>query len=157
MFMSLEGMVYEVAVTGGAVQVTEPWSINPKDIEGATDLNGVPIDADDDWRIGGGQAFAYNAKTNMLVTLMHQGGGQETFEDPGTQVWAFSTQTRRRAYILELDEETMGASIELTGDAEPLLIIAPARGGELLIHDALSSRLLRSMSDLGGRMIQRLE
>ncbi|WOJ97163.1 amine dehydrogenase large subunit [Congregibacter brevis] len=157
MFMSLEGMVYEVSVANGAVQISEPWSINPEDIEDAADLNGVPIEADDDWRIGGRQAFAYNASANLLVTLMHQGGGQETFEDPGTQVWAFSTQTRRRAYVLELDEETMGSSLELTADDEPLLLIAPADGGELLIHDALSSRLLRTVPEINASMIQRLE
>ncbi|MFK8043577.1 amine dehydrogenase large subunit [Congregibacter sp.] len=157
MFMSLEGMVYEVSVANGAVQISKPWSINPEDIEDAADLNGVPIEADDDWRIGGRQAFAYNASANLLVTLMHQGGGQETFEDAGTQVWAFSTQTRRRAYVLELDEETMGSSLELTADDEPLLLIAPADGGELLIHDALSSRLLRTVPEINASMIQRLE
>ncbi|WOJ92729.1 amine dehydrogenase large subunit [Congregibacter variabilis] len=157
MFMSLEGHVYEVAVKDGAVNVSEPWSINPADEEGAADLNGVPIDPDDNWRISGRQAFAYNAKANLLVTLMHEGGGQETFEDPGTQIWAFSTKTKRRAYVLELDEETKGVSVELTADAEPLLIIAPAKGGELLIHDGVSSRLLRTMPEINASLVQRLE
>lgn len=157
MFMSLEGHVYEVAVKDGAVNISEPWSINPPDEEGATDLNGVPTDPDDHWRISGRQAFAYNAETNLLVTLMHEGGGQETFEDPGTQVWAFSTKTKRRAYVLELDEETKGVSVELTADAQPLLIIAPAKGGELLIHDGVSSRLLRTMPEINANLVQRLE
>lgn len=157
MFMSLEGHVYEVAVKNGAVNISEPWSINPPDEEGATDLNGVPTDPDDHWRISGRQAFAYNAETNLLVTLMHEGGGQETFEDPGTQVWAFSTKTKRRAYVLELDEETKGVSVELTADAQPLLIIAPAKGGELLIHDGVSSRLLRTMPEINASLVQRLE
>jgi methylamine dehydrogenase heavy chain len=157
MFMSLEGHVYEVEVKDGAVQVSEPWSINPPDAEGATDLNGVPIEADDNWRIGGRQAFAYNAATGLLVTLMHEGGGQETFEDPGTQVWGFSTKTRRRAYVIELNEETKGASLELTADDQPLLMIAPADGGDLLIHDGLSSRLLRTVPEINAGLIQRLE
>jgi methylamine dehydrogenase heavy chain len=157
MFLSLEGDVYEVAIENGEVQVSEPWSINPPDTEGATDLNGVPIEPDDSWRISGRQAFAYNAETGLLVTLMHEGGGQETFEDPGTQVWGFSTKTRRRAYVIELDEESKGVSVELTADAQPLLIIAPAKGGELLIHDGLSSRLLRSVSEINASLIQRLE
>ncbi|MFT4875044.1 MAG: methylamine dehydrogenase heavy chain [Congregibacter sp.] len=157
MFMSLEGHVYEVAVKDGAVNVSEPWSINPADEEDAADINGVPIDPDDNWRISGRQAFAYNAEANLLVTLMHEGGGQETFEDPGTQVWAFSTKTQRRAYVLELDEETKGVSVELTADEEPLLIIAPAKGGELLIHDGVSSRLLRTMPEIKANLVQRLE
>ncbi|EAQ98230.1 amine dehydrogenase large subunit [Congregibacter litoralis] len=157
MFLSLEGQVYEVTVANSEVQVSQPWSINPQDAEDAVDLNGVPIDADDDWRIGGRQPFAYNAEAGLLVTLMHQGGGQETFEDPGTQVWAFSTKTRRRAYVLELDEETKGSSVELTADGEPLLLIAPANGGELLIHDALNSRLLRTVPEINASTLQRLE
>jgi methylamine dehydrogenase heavy chain len=71
MFLSLEGHVFEATVSSGAIHVSEPWSINPTDIPDAADLNGVPIAADDDWRIGGRQPFAYNAANNLLVTLMH--------------------------------------------------------------------------------------
>ena len=85
--------MFEVTVDGGSVVVSEPWSINPPDEEDAVDLNGVPIEPDDDWRIGGRQPFAYNAENNLLVTLMHEGGGQETFEDAGTEIWAFNVGT----------------------------------------------------------------
>lgn len=159
LFVSLEGQVYDVSVNDGAVEVTAGWSINPVDEEGATDLNGVPIPADDSWRIGGRQPFAYNAEHELLVTLMHEGGGQETFEDMGTQIWAFSAATGRRAYVLELEEEVHAGSVMLTGDDEPLLLISTDNDGELLIYDALTSRLLNRVPELGGSWgatIQRL-
>ena len=141
------------------VLVSDPWNINPPDVEGATDLNGVPIEPDDSWRIGGRQAFAYNAATGLLVTVMHEGGGQETFEDAGTQIWAFSARTGRRAYVLELDEDVHASAIELTGDDDPLLLIATDRDGEVHVHDALNSRRLHVVPELGGSWgasIQRL-
>lgn len=160
LFLSLEGQVFEASLADGGVTVSAPWSINPRDVEGATDLNGVPIDPDDSWRVGGRQAFAYNAKQKLLVTIMHEGGGQETFEDPGTQIWAFSTETRRRAYILELDDEILAGSVELTADDAPLLLVSTNNDGELQVYDALSSRLLHRIAELGGSWgstIQRLK
>jgi len=155
LFMSLEGRVFDVALKEGAIEVSEPWFINPPDVEGATDLNGVPIEADDGWRIGGTQPFAYNAARGILVTIMHEGGGQETFEDSGTQLWAFSMETGRRAYVVEMEEGVKAKSVEMTGDAQPLLLVATDKDDELLVHDALSSRQLRTIPELG-RKIQRL-
>jgi methylamine dehydrogenase heavy chain len=159
LFLSLEGHVYEVSVEGDEVVISEPWSINPPDVEGAVDLNGVPIRADDDWRIGGSQPFAYNAANRLLLTLMHEGGGQETFEDAGTQIWAFDTVLKRRAYVLDLDKDGAGGktrAIEMTSDDRPLLLI-PMQGSEdLAIHDALSSRLLHTMPEMDVRKVQRL-
>ncbi|MEO0438367.1 MAG: amine dehydrogenase large subunit [Pseudomonadota bacterium] len=157
MFLTLEGLVYEASVSEGQIFLSEPWSINPKDEPNGTDLNGVPIDPDDAWRIGGKQAFAFNPATGLLVTVMHEGGGQETFEDAGTQLWAFSTVTQRRAYVIDLDEESKARSVELTADQEPLLIVAPEKGDELQIRDGLSGRLLRVVPEISGSALQRLE
>ena len=152
--------MHEVSLADGKVSVSKGWSINPPDVEGATDLNGVPIAPDDGWRIGGRQPFAYNAARRLLVTIMHEGGGQETFEDGGTQVWAFSMDTGRRAYVIEMEDDVTTASVELTSDDEPLLLLSTDRDGELQVRDAMSSRLLRTIPDLGGKwgaMIQRLQ
>lgn len=157
LFMSLEGLVFEVTVDDGEVVVSEPWSINPPDEEDAVDLNGVPIDPDDDWRIGGRQPFAYNAENNMLVTLMHEGGGQETFEDAGTQIWAFNVTTQRRGFLLELEEGIEANGVQLTRDAEPLLLISPSGSDDLMIHDGLSGRHLRNITEVGGGLIQNLD
>lgn len=158
LFLSLDGEVYDATVQNGTVKVSQPWSINPPDVEGATDANRVPIEPDDSWRIGGNQAFAYNAANRLLVTIMHEGGGQETFDDAGTQLWAFSMDTGRRGYVVEMEEGVLAEAVELTNDSKPLLLVT-TNEGELRIYDALSSQLIHTMSEMGGpwgSMIQRL-
>jgi methylamine dehydrogenase heavy chain len=157
LFLSLEGHVFEVTLDGDEVEVSEPWSVNPPDGEDLTDRNGVPIEGDDDWRLGGRQPFAYNAEQGLLVTLMHQGGGPETFEDPGTEVWGFDVSTRKRGYRLALDEEKKGMAVQLTTDDQPLLLVVSASGGEVQVHDARTSRLLRTIPELGGNQIENLD
>jgi methylamine dehydrogenase heavy chain len=146
LFVSFEGHVFEATVADGAVVVAEPWSLLTEE------------DREAGWRIGGDQPFAYNAETGLLVTLMHEGGGQETFEDGGTEVWGFSTRTRRRGYRIAVgdgDGPERASGVQLTEDGAPLLLIAPDDGDALRIHDGRTGRHLRSMPDLGG-LIQNL-
>ncbi len=151
LFMSLEGLVYEVTVEGGEVLVSEPWSINPPDSDNP-DRNGIVIEPDDDWRIGGRQPFAYNADIGVLVTVMHKGGGQETFEDPGTELWGFSMATRRRGYRLSL-EGTQIRGVQLTQDGDPLMLVSA--GEDIEIRNPETGALIREVSDVSG-LIQNL-
>jgi methylamine dehydrogenase heavy chain len=141
LFVSFDGLVFEATVDRGKVRISEPWAIvDPED------------EKDGKWRIGGRQPFAYNATTGVLVTLMHEGGGQETFEDAGTEVWAFDVGQQRRGYRLKLEEPAMG--VQLTTDAEPLLVISPDKARTVSIHDARTGRKLRDIEDFGGGLIQ---
>ena len=151
-FMSLEGMVYEVTVDGGEVLVSEPWSINPPDSE-IPDRNGIVIAPDDNWRIGGRQPFAYNSDTGILATVMHEGGGQETFEDPGTEIWAFSMATRRRGYRLAEDGHEAIRSVQMTQDENPLMLLAV--DGNIEVREAETGALVRVIDEVGG-LIQNL-
>jgi methylamine dehydrogenase heavy chain len=143
MFVSFDGKVFEATVENDRIQVSEPWSIiDPNDEKSAK------------WRIGGRQPFAYNAATGLLVTLMHEGGGQETFEDPGTEIWAFDVRQQRRGYRLKLEAPANG--LQLTADAQPLLIVSPDEEKQLRILDGLTGKELRIMKDFGGGHIQPL-
>ncbi len=152
-FMSMEGLVYEVTVENGEVLVTDPWSINPPDSENP-DRNGIVIEPDDGWRIGGRQPFAYSADTGILVTVMHEGGGQETFEDPGTEIWAFNMPTRRRGYRLALEGAEEISSVQLTQDEDPLLLVAV--DGNIEIRNPETGSLIRVVEDISGGLIQNL-
>ncbi len=155
LFLSMEGMVYDVSVENGAVVVAEPWSINPSDSDEPV-ANGMVVKKDDTWRIGGSQPFAYNAEKELLVTIMHEGGGQETFEDPGEEIWGFSTKTKRRGFRLAMDEGVKASSVQLTTDADPLLIVAPDEGGMLQVRTGTTGHLLREVKQMNGGMIQNL-
>ena len=150
LFVSFDGKVFEATWNGQAISVSEPWSIHDADQEDddPTDNKG--------YRIGGSQPFAYNPQTKLLVTLMHMGGGQETFEDGGTEVWAFSTASKRRGYVLELGEETKGASLLLTNDAEPLLVVSPSGHETLRIYDGQTGHLEEEMKEMSVRRLQNL-
>ncbi len=152
MFVSMDGLVYEVSVENGEVLVTEPWTINPESNDIA-DINGVKRTVDDDWRLGGRQPFTYSEFTKELFVVMHKGGGQETFEDPGSEVWAFDTVTQRRGYRLEAEEGDNFSSIQITQDMDPILIVSG--NGGVRIHEPKSGKKLREI-DIGGGLIQNL-
>jgi len=153
MFMTLEGLVFEVTVEGDELVVSEPWSINPPDSENP-DRNGIVIEPDDDWRIGGRQPFAYNPDHGILATVMHQGGGQETFEDAGTEIWAFNVGTQRRGYRLAMEEGRMIRSVQMTQDEDPLMLISV--GGDIEIRNPQTGALIRVVEDISGSTIQNL-
>jgi methylamine dehydrogenase heavy chain len=146
-FMTMEGMVYEARVDGGEVSLSAGWSINPPDTD-ATDRNGMPLSNDDDWRLSGRQPYAYSSDAEVMAVIMHQGGGQETFEDPGTEVWVFSTVSQRRGYRISLEEERMVSSVQLTQDEDPLLLLSV--DGEIEVREPVTGRLIRTIDNLSG-------
>tara|TARA_R110002167_G_scaffold267168_2_gene473857 strand:- start:368 stop:1504 length:1137 start_codon:yes stop_codon:yes gene_type:complete len=152
MFMSMDGLVYKVTVENGRVIVSSPWTINPES-DGVADVNGVMRTNDDDWRLGGRQPFTYNDATKELFVVMHKGGGQETFEDPGSEVWAFNTRTQRRGYRLEAEEGDNFSSVQITQDADPILILSG--NGGVRIYEPNSGQKLREI-DVSGGLIQNL-
>lgn len=153
LFMSLEGQVYEAFLDGSDVVISEPWFINPPDSDNP-DRNGIVIEADDDWRIGGRQPFAYSDDIGVLVTVMHKGGGQETFEDDGTEIWAFTDATHRRGYRLAMEEGVTIDCVQLTQDEDPLLIVSTSEGIE--IREPMSGNLIRTVDTINGGLIQNL-
>lgn len=133
LLVSFEGQVFQVTV-GDGIQVSKPWSIL------------TPEDAEDGWRIGGDQPFAYNAETGLLFTLMHQ-GGQDTHEEPGTEVWAFNVGNQLRGYRLTLDSPATAIDVSL--DANPLLYVVVDEPSAVNVHQASTGRLLRTISEVG--------
>ncbi|MEM1230634.1 MAG: amine dehydrogenase large subunit [Pseudomonadota bacterium] len=150
LMVSFDGLVYEVTLDGAALKISEPWSLFAGE------------DEDSEWRIGGYQPFAYNAPNRMLVALVHEGGGQETFEDPGSEVWAFSLDSKRRGYRLKLqgkDDEApvLGSGLQLTQDATPLLMVAPDEDKALRIYDGRTGAHQRTLKEMGVRLLQNLD
>jgi methylamine dehydrogenase heavy chain len=131
--VSFEGRVFEVTVDDD-IEVAEPWSLLTE------------ADADEGWRVGGDQPFAYNAETGILLALMHQ-GGPDTHEDPGTELWAFDLNTQRRGYRLTL--EAPSSAVEVSQDADPLIYIYGGFPGSVHVHDAGTGRRLRTIPETG--------
>ena len=163
LFVSFEGRVHSLDVSGAAPRVLEPWSLLDES------------DRDAAWRVGGGQHLAVHQGTGRLYSLMHQ-GGPDTHKEAGSEVWVYDLATRKRLERLELrhpglsflsEDIGFGASwvwplngiwgwlldhavpnpgldlVQVTQDEAPLLVTGSQLGGSVAVYDALSLRFLR--------------
>jgi methylamine dehydrogenase heavy chain len=133
LFVSFDGKAFE-ARSGAGITVSAPWSlVDEKDRE-------------EKWRIGGRQPFAVNPATGTLVALMHQ-GETDTHEDDGTEIWGFDLATKRRGYRIALEKPAH--TVEVTADAEPLLFVVSTEPRKVLVYDARTGRLERTIEEAG--------
>lgn len=163
LFVSFEGFVQPVDVSGPAVAVGERW----------------PLFADEEreagWRVGGGQHLAVHAASGRLYALVHQ-GPPDTHKEPGREVWVYDVAERRRVQRIELGNPLAalvrqqtgaerggavswlldallpnpGASLILvTADESPVLLAVGEGLPTVLVHDARSGALLREVDETG--------
>jgi methylamine dehydrogenase heavy chain len=163
LFVSFEGFVHPVDVSGAEIAFDEKWSL----LDDA--------DRADGWRIGGQQHLAVHGATGRLYSLVHQ-GGPDTHKQGGSELWIYDLATRARVQRLALrspgftylgqpigfdwpwplsripdwlvgrvPELGVGA-IEVTQDARPLLVTGGNFSGALAVYDALSGEFLRRVA-----------
>jgi methylamine dehydrogenase heavy chain len=82
-FTSYDGVIHTVDVKGPQLAFGPTWSL----LDDA--------DRADQWRIGGLQHLAVHSASGTLYALMHQ-GPRDTHKDPGTEVWLYDIEERRR-------------------------------------------------------------
>jgi methylamine dehydrogenase heavy chain len=156
-FVSFEGRVHPVDVSGEEVRFGEVWSLVDEDGRA------------DSWRIGGAQHLAVNEPNARLYALMHQ-GGPDTHKEAGSEVWVYDLRTRGRLQRIRLRSpgltimgETVEfgrdwiwpfnrlydallrilpgpgiTSIQVTRGEEPLLVTGSMMVGSLGLYDALT-------------------
>ena len=163
LFVSFEGLVHPVDVSGETPSFGERWSLFDT------------ADRAEGWRIGGQQHLALHRPTGRLYSLVHQ-GGPDTHKDPGTELWVYDVESRRRlqrfplrnpgfTYLgvpiahdvpwplswihdwlhLYLPEFGIG-SVAITQDDRPLLVTGSNFSGSLAIYDGLSGEFLRRVA-----------
>jgi len=130
-FVSFQGMIHEVDVSGDEPSFSDPWPLKERDETG--------------WRPGGFQLMGVHAGLNRLAVLMHE-GGEDTHKYPGTELWIYDLDERQRIRRMELVAPVM--TINITQDDEPLLI---ASHGEPVIdiYDFESGEHLRTIGGVG--------
>jgi methylamine dehydrogenase heavy chain len=130
-FVSYEGEIYEVDVSGDEPAFRDPWPL-AEDPEG--------------WRPGGYQLLAVHAGRNELAVQMHEQGGPGSHKNPGTEIWVYDLEDRERVRRIELAAPAL--SINITRDAKPVLL---ASHGEPVIdvYDFASGKLLRTITGVG--------
>jgi len=163
LFVSFEGVVQPVDVSGPAIRPGETWSLFDEDARGAS------------WRVGGGQHLAVHAASGRLYALVHQ-GEKDTHKEPGREVWVYDLATRARVQRIEVGNplaalvrqqagvERGGATswlldtllpnpgvgqILVTQDESPVLVAVGEGPASVLVHDARSGKLLREIGEAG--------
>jgi len=162
-FVSFEGYVHEVDLSGSEPRFAEPWSL----------LSQAEREAR--WRPGGHQHLAVHRATGRLYSLMHQ-GGPGSHKDPGRELWVYELARRERLQRLELRSpgltymgvslafgqdwiwpfnrlydgllalggDLLGVgSVDVTQDDRPILVTASRVSGAVALYDALSGEFLR--------------
>ena len=165
LFVSFEGRVHAVDISGDEPRFGEVWSLLSD------------AERERSWRIGGSQHLAVHQATGRLYALVHR-GGPDTHKDPGTELWVYDLSRRERVQRIELRSPGftyLGVPLEfgqswvwpfnrlydwllalapnlgignvvVTQDEQPLLVTGSNFTGSLAIYDALSGEFLRRVT-----------
>ncbi|MEQ8493001.1 MAG: amine dehydrogenase large subunit [Gammaproteobacteria bacterium] len=105
-FVSYEGMIHEINL-GGATAVTEAtWSL----------LN--ETDRAAQWKPGGYQLLALDAKAGRIYVAMHDGARDGSHKFPAKEIWVFDVDSRER---LQRAEGSNSIAMSLTDEDTPFL------------------------------------
>jgi methylamine dehydrogenase heavy chain len=163
-FVSFEGRVHEVDVSGPLPSFRAPWSLFDE------------VARADRWRVGGRQLLTVHRTSGRLFALVHQ-GGPDTHKEAGREAWVYDLERRERVqrialrnpgltylgvpmsfgegwiwpfnriYDALLSLTPLGvASIAVTQDDEPILVTGSEFSGSLALYDATSGEFLRRIA-----------
>ncbi len=164
LFVSFEGRVHAVDVSGAEPRFAEPWDLLSAE------------ERAESWRVGGRQHIAVHGATGRLYSLVHQ-GPPDSHKDPGRELWVYDLARRERvdrialrspglSYLGEpidpgphlfwpLDRlyevllSRIGLDVDgiaVTQDERPLLVTGSSFSGSLGIYDALSGDFLHRVT-----------
>lgn len=166
LFVSFDGYVYPVDVSGAQIRFEQAWSLFNEAERAAS------------WRIGGLQHLAVHEASGRLYSLVHR-GGPDTHKDPGDAVWVYDLLNRQRLKRIKMRNPGVtiyGTPVELgrgwpwqdlsgwlidrfapanvthiavTQDSEPRLVTASQYTGSLGIYDGLSGAFLGRVQPTG--------
>jgi methylamine dehydrogenase heavy chain len=166
-FVSYEGILHPVDVSGDKPRFGEPWPLfNDEDRRAS-------------WRIGGAQHLAVHTASGRLYALVHQ-GGPDTHKDAGTEVWVYDIANHRRVERIPMlnplvsfigleggldPKRTSGNLLRwalgrilpnpgvdrilVTQDDRPLLVASASMPPAVTLHDASSGTVVREVSEPG--------
>lgn len=132
------GKAFDVSTSGAQINISDPWMIVPAE------------DAEEGWWPGGGQLATVHKDLGLLYVIMHQ-GEQYSHHEAGTEIWVFSTNSKRR--IARMEFEVPVGNIMVTQEAEPLLIVGDEEGGTH-VYDALKFTHERTIKGPSGSLFE---
>jgi hypothetical protein len=168
LFVSFDGYVRSVDVSGETLTFGEPWSLLSD------------ADREDDWRIGGAQHLAVHRGKGLLYSLVHR-GEVDTHKDPGEEVWIYDLARRERTqrvvlrnpgftvygfpvdfwrtwvwpfdrlgeWAIDAAAPALVTHIEVTQDSAPHLLAASQFSGSIGVYDGVSGAFVRRVLPTG--------
>jgi methylamine dehydrogenase heavy chain len=168
LFVSFDGRVYSVDVSGATLSFGEPWSLLSDTERG------------EKWRIGGAQHLAVQRAQGRLYSLVHR-GDPDTHKDPGEEVWVYDLKQRQRVqrvalrnsgftvygfpvefwrtwiwpfnslgdWALDNTAPALVTHIEVTQGGSPYLLTASQFTGSIGVYDAQSGAFVRRVLPTG--------
>jgi methylamine dehydrogenase heavy chain len=130
------GQLFEVSTAGSTINIGEGWNI--PDAEG--------------WRPGGRSEFLSVLQDRALLYIAMHEGGVDTHHERGTEIWVIDLATHRLLRRLEMEEPV--ATLIVTQEQNPKLIVGAFGDGGTLVYDALTFRLERSIVAPGAQMFE---
>jgi len=135
-FVSYHGTVYPMNFASNPATAGSSWSL----------LSDSERQAG--WLPGGYQPLWGNAAKGLLFVLMHQGGGDWTHKNPGTQVWVYDVKQQKRIDRIMLPQAAN--SILVSQDDAPRLFALSVMPAMMQSFSALDGRYLGTISGLSG-------
>ena len=132
-FVSYEGDIYKLDVSGEEPTITEIWPLQL-------------LKERDEWRPGGTQLIALHTGEGRFYVAMHR-GGVNTQKDPGEEIWVYDINTKQRLARIMVKEPV--TTMAVSQDDEPLLYTTFFEKPQLEIYDALSGKHLRTVEQVG--------
>lgn len=121
-FVSYEGMIHEINL-GGETAVTEAtWSL----LDAA--------DRDGQWKPGGYQLLALDAKAGRLYVGMHDGARDGSHKFPAKELWAFDINTKKRVQRIE---GSNSIAMSLSDEEQPYLYVYDGMTTEFVKYETL--------------------
>jgi methylamine dehydrogenase heavy chain len=163
LFVSFEGAVQPIDVSGATIRPGERWSL----VDDA--------DRRDAWRVGGAQHLAVHGPSGRLYVLMHQ-GPRDSHKNAGREVWVYDLAARRRvqrfevlnplASFVALEGGLKAGSfsrwllmkalpnpgvdgILVTQDEHPVLLAAGSIPPSVSVHDAMTGAVVNEIAEPG--------
>lgn len=137
LFTTFDGVVRSADFRGSKPVFGKPWPL-VSDAERA-----------EGWRPGGMQQTAVSGGAHRYYVLMHK-GGEGTHKDPGTEIWVYDLQTKKRIARWDLARQKIDplASIQVSADDKPLLYGLTATS-DLVVMDAQTGELRNVEKQVG--------
>jgi methylamine dehydrogenase heavy chain len=137
LFTTFHGMVRSADFHDDKPAFGKPWSL-------LTDAERA-----EGWRPGGLQQTAVHAKSHRYYVLMHK-GEEGSHKDPGTEIWVFDLQTKKRVARWDLSQQKIDpiASIQVSEDDKPL-VYGITGTSDLVVMDARTGKLRNVEKQIG--------